>query len=832
MPRRVRLLADRLRDAASDEFGRAFERLWADIDRRLMTEADRAHTAAQAPLFEARRVFTTQAGAVQARFRDALVAPLATLRPWRPPLPPAAAPIPTLDAMALVDMDASHEASVLQAIAGRHAARASLGLHLLGQRMAVLACAPAMEAEVMPLGPQRVCEAFAQSLRPLRLEPPMRLLAYRAFDNSAMASYAGFVEMLNGLLDREDVLPGLAYVPLRVRPTAQPVVAEDDGASARPRAPGPGGGPAMAGWGDPTPFAHWQAPVSGGGALPAASGFEAMRHLLAGTRPGMPGNPMHAAGGDAAGQGGPAGHGHGGYGSGYGAGYGGAPGGQGGGGGHGGRGGYGGYGGSHPGGAGGYAGGGAQGPGHGGGHGGAQPHAGWGPSSHGAGPHDGSHGPQGGIAGPAGRQGGGVPLSTGAVLEAIARLRPQESASAPAAPGAALRSVRDALLSQASQATGAPAVLSAEDSDTFELLALLFGQISRELRAGGAGAALMSALEVPLARLALQDRAFFAEDAHPARRLLNTVAEAHAACLEDEPDPQTRAALQDTVEELVADPHGAAGAFDRANERMEAHLAMLARKAELAERRQVEAARGKEKLTLAKQAATGAIEGAAGDQPLPAFVRTLLEETWQDVLTLSWLRHGEDSAHWNSRVATTGEIIALYAPGAPPPAADLEARIAEALELIGQPRAQATGVAGRLVRGAREAEPADSVPITARVAEEPDRPPPAPRDAAEEDCYRRLRSLPYGTWFDFVTNQQGDVVRRRMSWYSVITGNALFVNARGQRVAEFTLDTLARQMARGQARVVTRARARLIDRAWQATVELLRGGPRIAGANA
>ena len=82
--------------------------------------------------------------------------------------------------------------------------------------------------------------------------------------------------------------------------------------------------------------------------------------------------------------------------------------------------------------------------------------------------------------------------------------------------------------------------------------------------------------------------------------------------------------------------------------------------------------------------------------------------------------------------------------------------------------------------------------------------------------------LPFGSWIEFVTNQQGDVVRRRLSWYSRITDNALFVNQRGQRLAEQSLDSLARLMAAGQARLVTAERGRLVDRAWQAAVNALR----------
>ena len=81
--------------------------------------------------------------------------------------------------------------------------------------------------------------------------------------------------------------------------------------------------------------------------------------------------------------------------------------------------------------------------------------------------------------------------------------------------------------------------------------------------------------------------------------------------------------------------------------------------------------------------------------------------------------------------------------------------------------------------------------------------------------------MPYGTWIEFITNQQGDIVRRRLSWYSPVTDNALFVNQRGQRVAEQSLDSVARMLVRGQARIVSAERGRLVDRAWQATLNAL-----------
>ena len=73
-------------------------------------------------------------------------------------------------------------------------------------------------------------------------------------------------------------------------------------------------------------------------------------------------------------------------------------------------------------------------------------------------------------------------------------------------------------------------------------------------------------------------------------------------------------------------------------------------------------------------------------------------------------------------------------------------------------------------------------------------------------------------------------VRRKLAWYSPMTGNCLFVNQRGARIEDLTLELLACEMARGQARIAAAERPRFVDRAWKTIVDLLR--PRQATARA
>jgi len=254
----------------------------------------------------------------------------------------------------------------------------------------------------------------------------------------------------------------------------------------------------------------------------------------------------------------------------------------------------------------------------------------------------------------------------------------------------------------------------------------------------------------------------------------------------------------------------------------------------------VEAARGKERLESAKQQASASIEQLCAQAAPPRFVQSLLKQAWSDTLTLTLLRHGEESPQWQQRQEETARIAAITCQ--PPGAADSDTALGEQVEAallqVGYHQDEAAAIARRLSTPGGEDDSTSRTELTARLkartrlgeqadSADPRKVAPLARSTAEEDCYRQLRTLPFGTWFEFTTNQQGDVRRQRLSWYSLVTDNALFVTPRGQKAGEHSLDALARLMAHGQARIVTEDKGRLIDRAWQATLRTLRS---LAGA--
>ena len=149
-------------------------------------------------------------------------------------------------------------------------------------------------------------------------------------------------------------------------------------------------------------------------------------------------------------------------------------------------------------------------------------------------------------------------------------------------------------------------------------------------------------------------------------------------------DSQWLGLLQRAVSSVQQDSDGAFDTFVEANQTLQSGLQALARKAEMTERRQVEAARGREKLALARQRAHAEIDRLRHGRDLPRFHSILLDQAWADVLSLVHLRSGEHSADWQQLLEVTARIIDASASEAPQDADPaFVAQVRGALEQVG-----------------------------------------------------------------------------------------------------------------------------------------------------
>lgn len=810
LPPRVRRVLQNLFDHVSTDFITAINAMLVEFEQQLFKQADQARSNhLQAQVFVDLRALQKHRTELAPHYMFGLEAELASIR-----APRAAGDAPTaarLDyqTLTLVEDAVMDQEIVLREVARRHEQRGNAQILMLGQRFGVLAGQPAYEAETLPVGPNRLCHVLKEAAECLQLSLDAQLVLYRTFDQKVMLNYSEWAGTVNQFLSREGILPGLVYQPRRVR--------VQDAIRRNPRDEGDGAARPMTGWNGQGTASHWatltpeqlqavagalmggSVPDTGSGSMPpplpprdaepagtagaaapddTAGSFEVLQKLLAIRRgglqadahalaagtsaPGTPGTLAQAQAGTAPGVAGTA-----------------------------------------------SAGGAGSTRATGGGH------------------------AEAGHGGAAGGSAAATPPRLLPTPDVLSTLQGMQAAPLPIrTPDQPRRTVQDlqqAMLAAARAQHGPNATLASADSDTFELLDLLYNEIEREVQHDAPAADMLVRLQVPVVQAALRDRNFFLRAQHPARDLLNTVAESGATWLgEDDVDPQLVQKLHQAVETVVEKYEGDEGVFEDAHRDVQQHLQAAVRKAELAERRQIEAARGKDRLEVAKQRAAETIESAMADAKPQKFVQALLSQAWADVLTLTQLRNGESSGEWAEQLQTTLEIIAATttAQGANP---ELAGKVEKSLVQVGYHEDEAAAIARRL-SSAEEDETTSRTELTARLKararlggqNEVKKKPTQPRTPQEQECYDYLRTLPFGTWFEFTRNQQGDVQRQRLSWFSPVTGNALFVNQRGQRVGEHSLDTLAHLMAKGQAQVVTEDRGRLIDRAWNATLNALR----------
>ena len=386
---------------------------------------------------------------------------------------------------------------------------------------------------------------------------------------------------------------------------------------------------------------------------------------------------------------------------------------------------------------------------------------------------------------------------------------------------------------------GQTPVIAEEDSDTIDLVGMLFDYINDNLSSHHSSRDLIAKLQVPILRSAIGDKHFFTRRNHPARQLLNSVAEATATWMsDDEADSGMVDTMTAMVDRVTHEFNGDMSLMESLLGDLGRYMSQVTKRAEIAERRHIDAAKGRDRLETSRQQANAAITRLLKRGNPAPMVRAVLEQAWTDVLALNLLRHGEESQSYRRSLAVADQLMQIGT-GADIAKVDKKVRdeVRSGLLQVGLHDDEVEGVLGKLFdpgsveKKASHTEIAVALKSKARLGTEstqarPGEPatPPAPAtplSAEEKDMVQRIRTLPFGTWFEFVTNQQGKTVRRKLAWFSTVTGRCLFVNQRGARADEKTIDQLARDLVRGQVRLEQRESESFIDRAWKAIKQKL-----------
>ena len=388
------------------------------------------------------------------------------------------------------------------------------------------------------------------------------------------------------------------------------------------------------------------------------------------------------------------------------------------------------------------------------------------------------------------------------------------------------------------------------DEDTIDLVGMLFEFILEDRTLPAEMQVLLGRLQIPYLKAAILDRKLFAHRQHPARRLLDNMAEmAKGWSQEADRDGRLHDKVKSIVEKLLHDFDDDMGIFDRLLLDLQQFNDVSKRRSEVTEQRVAESIRGREKLDMARRRAAREILERIGSLQLPPLIHGILARAWANHLVLTVLRQGENSPEFKAALRFVDEFIASTKP-----AQDQESRQLLRRMLPGIERSLRSGLANvafqaqdidRLLSQlhayyrqqlGETVDPSELAAINAEdvsvlaipdtiqpVLEEPKLEEVAPRDDVnvppDGPEWQEVEALQPGTWLEFCFTEE-NTTRAKLSWISPMSGRYLFVNRRGLKVGDYAPHELAVLLADGRARVL--AANALFDRAMNAIVGRLR----------
>lgn len=417
------------------------------------------------------------------------------------------------------------------------------------------------------------------------------------------------------------------------------------------------------------------------------------------------------------------------------------------------------------------------------------------------------------------------PLSQREMMSVLSLLQATPSATLRAAIGedgeSLAQRLKSEVLSNATQLGVDPsqARLDPQDEDAIDLVGMLFDVMLDERELEGRSRELIGRLVVPFVKVAMLDRRMFVQKTHPARKLLNSLAE---ACEGNTGESQAERVLMGKVEEiidrLVAEFNENLAIFLTLEEEFRDFLVQHRRRIEIAERRAAETQRGQEKLEMARTRASVELDRRIADVSLPQAIAEFLRQPWQHHLTLALLREGEEGASvvealaladglldevaearrkivgkpwlqaWQGALTRVFASVGVHGDGA---SRAIDA-LHDTLQSIAESRPElerALPELPQVVLPAPPAADASALDVPASMGEES-------FDNADADRFRRMD---VGLWLDFV-DKDGKVQAGKLSWISPISSRLLFVNRRGVRFCVASPEELAVMVRLGRLR--------------------------------
>lgn len=371
--------------------------------------------------------------------------------------------------------------------------------------------------------------------------------------------------------------------------------------------------------------------------------------------------------------------------------------------------------------------------------------------------------------------------------------------------------------------------VEASDMQTIDLVGMLFEYMLSDEHLPDSVKALLSYLHTPFLKIAFIDKDFFEQPEHPARVLLNSLAEAGVRWVGNDGSDQFEIfnKIKITVFRLLEDFKNDVRLFAELLIEFNAYTHNVARRQELMERRALEKAQGEEKLREAKVQVNNAVRSRTDGREMPSAILLLLLQPWSDYLSFVLLRYGENSDSWLRAVNVVDDLLWTLEPKTlqadkvkqMEKQESLIAALEHGFETIGYEQAKGRKLIDAVValqRLALQSKKAESAPAPMRTKLESMAAEKAgqtaelqqPQTADETKIVDSLKMIEFGTWFEFEGGK-----RLKVAWFNQKTNHYMLVDQQGRKVSLIAGLQLAREMISGKARVIAGSTKPFFERA-------------------
>ncbi|MDF1692974.1 MAG: DUF1631 domain-containing protein [Zhongshania sp.] len=410
--------------------------------------------------------------------------------------------------------------------------------------------------------------------------------------------------------------------------------------------------------------------------------------------------------------------------------------------------------------------------------------------------------------------------------------------------------------------TDASALSYQRDQDTINFVGALFQYILEGDGLAEPLKGLIARLQIPVLKMAMLDKGFFAHEEHPARKLLSALVSAGigwSPVAGVDKDPLYRE-IEKVVMRVLRDFGVDTQVFVDAHEEFLTFNEKAKRRAELVARRTVDTEDGRAVAEAARMYIAGVLEIRLAGVDCPPVLTKILQLGWSKVLFLSYIQHGKDSerfaedtglinrllwsvlpsneaGHRNELIATLPLLVETLRLGFNRVSLNNfeTAQWFEQLERLHLAKLSRKEIAPPVEPAPVVPSESDIAALDAALAESldggsDDSERTATNEQAtadsvantinnDEESAARLQSLRVGNWVDF-RQSDGKMLRCRLAAVINGIGRYIFVNRSGIKVAEFNRDEL--ELALRQKSVLLIEDDRLFDRALESVISNLR----------